>query len=221
MHPVKISFNLLLLTAFILFQPGNLLGQPSDIPDYRSKKDNFSRVREKDVRSELTSFTMAGISELVGQKNLKKLVPTEYSSNFMQFEADNLSLRIETKPFVKEDHKLMFYEEKFLVRINNKPFYGSYAQIPQTTISKVELLIGKDTVVIPATAYQDLHNPQFYYRDGSGINRSLNALYFSDDGRRIYIYLHNPSTSGRGYEITWVIQDGQYLRRVLDYDLPG
>jgi hypothetical protein len=78
------------------------------------------------------------------------------------------------------------------------------------------VLIDKDTIPIPVTAYTDLCNVSFTYRDNSGTERSNNGVYLSKDDRKVYIYLLNKDGKG-GYEVTWVIQDKKFLRRVLDY----
>lgn len=215
------KFKKSILSVSILFLITGLEAQIPDLPDYRSKKDNFSKVREKDIRGDLATFTLAGIDEMIGKEPLQKIEPTEYTGQRMRIEGNEISVLVETTAFDKSAHKLMFYDEKYLLKINNKPFYGSYATIPQRTISKVVVVIKGDTIAIPPVAYQDLHNPSFYYRDGSGVNRSLNGVFMSADGRKIYIYLLNRLSNNQSYEVTWVLVDNQFFRRVLDFDLPG
>jgi hypothetical protein len=41
-------------------------------------------------------------------------------------------------------------------------------------------------------------------------------VYRSADGKRIYIYMLKRETGG-SYEVTWVIQDKKYLRRIIDF----
>ncbi|MGB8191603.1 MAG: hypothetical protein WCF67_06775, partial [Chitinophagaceae bacterium] len=41
--------------------------QDRDFPDYRSKKENFLRMQEKDLRADLASFTMGGMDESIGK----------------------------------------------------------------------------------------------------------------------------------------------------------
>ena len=213
-------FRYIRITAVLLFLSQGLNAQQPDIPDYRSKKDNFVKVREKDIRADLSTFTLAGIDEMIGRTPLKKIEPTDYSSQSMRMDGEGISVLIESKPFVKTAHKLMLYDEKYLIKINNKPFYGSFGATPQRTISNIQVLIKGDTIAIPPVAYQDLHNPVFYYRDASGENRSLNGIFYSEDGRKIYIYFLNRLDNNQSYEVTWVIQDNVYLRRVLDFELP-
>ena len=76
-------------------------------------------------------------------------------------------------------------------------------------------MIDKDTVAIPPAAYFDLYHPNFTYSQ-SGSQKSYNGVYVSNDKRTVYIYMLNRDDLG-SYEVTWVIQDKQYLRRVVDF----
>ena len=87
--------------------------------------------------------------------------------------------------------------------------------IPKTFISKIIVTVGNDSVAIPAAAYFDLYNLNLTYTD-KGTLRSRNGIYKSKDGHRIYVYLFCKDATG-SYEVTWIIQDKKYMRRVLDY----
>jgi len=189
-----------------------------DKPDGRSKKDNFSKMREKDLRGDIAAFAMAGIDESVGRLPLKSIPMTDYGNNFMKFEGNNISVAVKAGIFIPTKHKLAYYEETFLVKIDGKPYFGNYGKVPKTVIESVKVLVGKDTVAIPPIAYVDLYNPSFLYRDAAGTERTLNSVYFSPDKRTMYIYMLNKEDKG-SYEVTWIIQDKKYLRRVVDFNL--
>jgi hypothetical protein len=107
------------------------------------------------------------------------------------------------------------FSEKHLVKIDGKPYYGgNYGEQPHTTIEAVTVIVGKDTVPIPATAYFDLYDPKFSFNQ-SGATRTRNAVYLSNDKHTFYIYML--SVDNGGSEFTWVIRDKQYLRRVVDF----
>jgi hypothetical protein len=190
-----------------------------DAPDYRSKKENFLKVREKDVRGDLATFTFAGIEERIGNTPLTVLRPSNYSNKHLLFEGNGVRVVITTGVFKSEDHKLDFYEEDHLMKIDKKPYYGSYGEVPSTTIESVSVVLNGDSIEIPRAAYADLYDPAFTYMH-KGDSKSLNGIFFSKDGRKIYIYLLNRQRTG-SYEVTWVIQDKKYLRRVIDFDLVG
>lgn len=77
------------------------------------------------------------------------------------------------------------------------------------------MVIDKDTVAIPPSAYFDLYNPIFAFYD-KGVQKSQDKVYLSNDGRRVYVYLLKQEAGG-SYEVTWVIQDKKYIRRVVDF----
>lgn len=186
-----------------------------EYPDYRNRKESFSKIQEKDIRKDLASFAMGGIDESIGKLPLRKIPATSYGTNSITFQGDNLKVTITTGVFDASKHKLAMME-KHLAKIDGKGYFGNYGVIPRTTIQFVGVVMGKDSVIIPPAAYADLYNPSFTYRDASGVTRSNNAVYFSPDSKRIYIYLLNRDDTG-GYEVTWVIDDKKYLRRVVDY----
>ena len=192
------------------------LAQDDEFRDFRNKKDNFLKVSQKDIRADLASFLMAGIDESITKLPLKSVPVKAYGSDYMTWANDQLQVTIKTGVFDESKHKLMF-ENKHLVKIDGKPYYGNYGEMPRTTIASITVLIGMDTVAIPPTAYFDLYEPSFSYQDKDGTSRTRNGVFLSNDGRSIYIYLLN--TAYKGNEYTWVIQDKQYLRRVVDFDV--
>ena len=201
-----------------LFALLTLAGRAQDeFPDYRSKRENFVKMPEKDLRGDLASFVLAGIDESTGKLPLKKISPAEAGTNFIRFEGNGIQVAITTAPFVAANHKLKLFDEKHLVRIDNKPFYGSFGVVPKTMIRSVSVLINKDTVQIPETAYSDLFNPSFSYSN-EGTQKTLDAVYLSNDNKTFYIYLLSRDATG-GFEVTRVIRDKKYLRRVVDYGL--
>ena len=106
--------------------------------------------------------------------------------------------------------------KKYLVKIDKKAYYGNYGSEPKTGINSITVVADKDTIVLPATAYFDLYNLNFTYAEG-GNQKSYNGVYLSPDKRNIYIYMLSRDSKG-SYEVTWVIQDKKYLRRVVDFD---
>lgn len=191
--------------------------QNEDMPDSRKKTESFERFRIPDIRKDLATFTLGGISESVGALPLEKISYTSLANDSILFEGDGIKAKVKIAVFDPAKHKLSF-DEKFLVRIDRRPYYaGDYGNTPKTGISEVSVIINNDTVFIPPTAYTDLFNVHFTYSD-QGVERTRDAVYKSKDGRKIYLYLFSQSETG-SYEVTWIIQDKKYLRRVLDYGL--
>lgn len=187
-----------------------------DIPTFHNKFETFAKVREPEIRADLASFTLGGLVESVGKQPLPYIPVANYKDDSIQFAQDNIQIKITSGKFDASKHKIQYYDEKYVVRIDNKPFYGVDGQMPKKTIESIVAVIGADTVRIPKTAFFDLYEPRFCSPDQGKI--SCNTRVFSStDKRRIYIYMLNSSGKG-GYEVTWVIQDKKYLRRVVDFE---
>lgn len=203
--------------VFLAFYMVNGMAQELDFRDYRNKKESFTKIPEKDVRADVASFAIGGIDESIGKLPLTKIGVGKHEDNFMSFEEKNIKVTITTGRFDPSQHKLQ-KDEEHIVKIDNKPYYGNYGEMPNNHIQSLTILIDKDTIPVPATAYADLCNISFTYRDKAGTERSNNGVYISKDNRKVYIYLLNKDGDG-GYEATWVIQDKKFLRRVLDYGI--
>lgn len=202
------------LLVLVLFLSAGYFAYSQDFRDYRNNKESFARMQEKDIRFDLASFTMGGVNESIGKLPLTGIPPTAFSDEHITFEGENVKVTITAGRFQPSKHKLT-YDDKYLVKINGKPYHGVYGEIPQESISSLTVTINGDSVVIPPAAYADIFNPQFGYRDGTKM-RTFNKVLFSPDKKKIYIYMLNKNGKD-SYEVTWVIQDKQYLRRVIDY----
>jgi hypothetical protein len=189
--------------------------QSGDYPDYRSKKELFTRIQEKDIRNDLASFTMGGLDESIGKLPLKTIPATSFGSDFITFGGNNIEVKITTAPFDKTKHRLGFYEKDYLVKIDNKPYFGDYGKVPKTFVQSVIVIIDRDTINVPQAATTDLCNPILSFTE-KGVQKTNNKVYLSNDGRKIYVYMLKREAGG-SYEVTWVFQDKKYLRRVVDF----
>ena len=188
--------------------------QDLDFPDFRSKKDNFSKIREQDIRNDVASFALAALDESIGKGQLTTVPVKDFGLNFMSFQNDNIQVIIRTGVFTPAKHKLMKSDEHIL-RIDGKPYYGPPpGELPHTTIESITVVVGKDTVPIPSTAFFDLYEPRFSYSE-NGATRTRNGVFISNDKHTFYIYMFNNDNGG--FEYTWIIRDKQYLRRVVDW----
>jgi len=205
-------FSFLLLTFFSRIA----FAQDDEIPTYHNKWESFAKLKETDIRADLASFTLGGIDEGTGKQPLPYIPVTNYSDNFIEFAQDNIHIRITAERFQQSKHKVQ-YIDQYVVRVDNKAFYGVDGQMPSKAIASVAVLIGDDSVYIPPAAFSDIFEPRFCGTDVSSGKISCNTrVYLSNDKRKIYIYMLNSSGKG-GYEVTWVIEDKKYLKRVIDY----
>ncbi|HVU98455.1 MAG TPA: hypothetical protein VHE34_24695 [Puia sp.] len=203
--------SILLLLVFFAV---SAVAQDLDFPDFRNKRDNFAKVSEKDIRADVASFALAGVDESIGKAPLPSLPVLDVGPNFVKYGNDNITVFIKSGIFLPSKHKLMM-QEGHLLRIDGKPYYGGViGQPPHTTIESITVVVGKDTVAVPPTAYFDLYDPKFSFRE-NGETRSRNGVFLSNDKHTFYIYLLN--IDNKGAEYTFVIRDKQYLRRIVDW----
>ena len=182
--------------------------------DTRKKTESFAKL-PPDLKAELSTFTFSGIDEGIKKEPLAKVPFSSVGADFISFEAPDIKATITTAPFDSKKHKIDD-DEGYPIRIDRKTFYGNYGTMPKKYISNVTVVMGKDTVAIPAAAYADLYNLNFDYID-KGTKKSVNGIYRSANPHRLYLYLFCKDNTG-SYEVTWVIYDKKYVRRVLDYD---
>lgn len=194
----------------------NVLAQ-DDIPDYRTKRDNFLKMQEKDIRADLSQFTFGGISESLTKHRLDAVPLESVSNDTIVFSNDTAIIQITTGSFDATRHKVTWYDDKYAVKLDNKPFWGTEHKVPKRTITSVVAIIESDTVIVPQTAFFDLYEPKLFYTDAKGKQKTFCNVYRSPDKRKYYIYMVNGEGTGR-YEVTWVIQDKKYLRRVVDWN---
>src|SRR3954453_17084811 len=118
--------------------------QDLEYPDYRSKKEIFSRITEKDIRSDIASYSMGGIDESIGKLPLKTVPITAMSANSISFTNSNIQVTITGGLFDPSKHKLGYYgDKKYVVKIDNKPYFGDYSKVPKTTIENVTVVIDR------------------------------------------------------------------------------
>lgn len=181
--------------------------------DTRKKTESFAKA-PADIKSELSTFTFSGIDEGIKREPLVKITHDSIGKDFMSFAAPDIKVTITTGIFDPAKHRID-YDEGYPIRINRKPYYGGYGNMPKKYISSITIVMGKDTVAIPPQAYADLFNLNFDYAD-KGTQRTTNGIYRSANSHRLYLYLFCKDNTG-SYEVTWVIYDKKFVRRVLDY----
>ena len=187
-----------------------------DIPDYRSRKDNFSKMMEKDLRADVSQFSFAGIGESLTKHKLDQIPVKSVTQDSILFANDTMSVHITTGNFDASKHKVSWADEKYAVKLDNHPFWGTENKVPKHTVASVVIIFRSDTLLLPPAAYGDLYEPHFFYTDASGATKTYCNVYVSADHRKQYIYMLNGEGTGR-YEVTWIIQDKHYLRRVVDW----
>ncbi|HET9055512.1 MAG TPA: hypothetical protein VFN30_01565 [Chitinophagaceae bacterium] len=204
------------ICVLLIFTSGTVFSQDY-FPDFRNKRESALKLQQKDIRADISTFSLTAIDESIRQAPLTKIQVRDFGDNFMLFEGENIKVKITTAPFDSTKSKITKISGH-VVKINNRPFYGNYGKMPQTFIKEVLVMINNDTLAIPPAAYNDLFNLHLSYTDKKGTLRSVNGVFISPDKRKIYIYLLSKDNND-SYEVTWIIQDKVYFRRALDYGI--
>src|SRR5690348_9800380 len=138
-----------LLVALLTFNVIVCLGQDDDFADNRNKRESFTKMQEKDIRKDLSSFVLAGMDERMNSIPLKAAPPVDYGNDYIKFQGDNVQVIIKAGSFDPSKHKLQYYtsytNKKYLVKIDGKPYWGNYGAVPRTSIGSVTVIIDKDT----------------------------------------------------------------------------
>jgi hypothetical protein len=191
-----------------------------DLPDYRSKRDFLLKIQEKDIQADVATFTLAGIDINNGKPPIASVPVKDFGDNFLTFDSGNVKVTITTDVFDPSKHKLQ-YSDKYLVRIDTKPYFGHYSKVPKKNIKSVSVVIDNDTINIPPAAYADLYDASLTYTE-NGEKKSLDGVFYSGTKqapvKNVYIYLLCNDGMG-GYEVTWVIRDKKFYRRILDFNI--
>jgi hypothetical protein len=208
-----------LLPAFLLYSFGldaQNIPKPKknyEYQDTRRKNESFAKL-PPDLKAEVSTFTFTGIDEGIKKEQLLKVSFSAISADSILFNVADIKVTIKTAPFEPSKTKID-YDEGYPIRINKKPYYGGFGTMPKKFINNFLIVMGKDTVVIPPAAYADLYNLNFDYTD-KGTKKSVNGIYRSANTHRLYLYLFCKDNTG-SYEVTWIIYDKKFVRRILDY----
>ena len=189
------------------------------IADMKGMQDSFFYLQDSVLRREIGSFNFIGsFLGKGGKAELLRFEVSEFSRDRIILTHDTISVFIGSTTFFPRMHQLEFNKEwNFLYRIDQKPYWGIEGRVPHRRIAGVFLSFDNTNVSIPYRDYRDLFEPNLCRRTslfGRLVCRS--EAFMSEDGRRIYIYMRN-GTIPSLYEVTWIIEDGEYIGRVVDF----
>ena len=183
------------------------------------KKEGFFYLADSVIASELASFNFVG--RIYGQKPSEPLISfplKSVSSNTVEFSHENHSVFIETGRFRSTRHHLKYFRlSGYLYKIDGRYFWGIDGKVPRRQIETLQVVIDENPVKIPSYAYNDIFEPNLCIRYLFSRTVSCDvAVYLSNDGERIYIYMQNGEIPSL-YEITWIFRRGKYIGRVVDF----
>jgi hypothetical protein len=189
--------------------------------DSKIARESFYSLPEGILKEEISLFAIRGGSLADENKLTKSLltIPLVNSNDSVaEFLRQGLFVRIERTAFSPVDYQPSGHDtaNADLYLAKNHPFLGQSGDFPHTRISLIKVQLHGHEVVIPKLQYRLLLDPNFCLEDPRLNFRECYAfVYSSPDKRRIYLYMRNGDSSA-SYEVTWVIENGEFLRRVFD-----
>ncbi|MDV7697986.1 hypothetical protein N6B72_13755 [Chryseobacterium soli] len=128
------------------------------------------------------------------------------NQNSARFGKGNIKISITQKPFDETKHRLTYISENILKSIDGKKYWGNDGGMPKTEYQSIEIKIDGKSIVLPASALQNLYEPNLDY---SGVNY---------DAKTSSLYIQSSNGDGAGgYEVIWKIENGVYKERFITY----
>lgn len=204
------------LVQKVISQPDNTLV----VPDTKGTYESFFYLADSVIASEIASFNVAG--PIYGRKptdSLTVLALNSYKTDVVEFtDQENINVLIRTGYFNPAAHRLEYFMQSgFLYRIDGRFFWGIDGKVPLKRILNIQADINGSKITIPQVAYIDIFEPNLCARQSLfGRIHCGVAVYASNDGERVYIYMRNGKIPCL-YEVTWIFSNGRYMGRVVDY----
>ncbi len=186
----------------------------------------FEEVTEANIKSEMSYFTIVGskkIDTTEKKKNpLREILPWQCNDSLIIYDKGNffgpmLYIQIRISNFDSTGHTLKYNKDQ-LKFIDNQTFWGTSGELPKRRIRLCEFTshIHKPNA-IPYVAYNDLFEPELCTHTNSKKMKFLTKcrVFQSADNKRVYIYMLNGEGTSE-YEVTFIIENTQYLMRVID-----
>ncbi len=213
----------------ILFFWFNFLLNSQNCNSTKIKDESISKLTNDKYIQEIESFNITKIiQKKLTNPTIKKLVEVKlYKCNdtLAIFQAGNMIINdklidIFISNFDTIGHKLI-YEASWLCKIDGHCFYGTQGKVPKQRIKSLNVLFSAHRIVtIPDSAFSDLYEPKICTtittkNQKKKLKTSSCKVLQSQDKSRVYIYMLNGDNEAK-YEVTWIIDKGKYIGRVVD-----
>ncbi len=189
------------------------------VPDSKGFYESFFSLSDSTIRAEIGSFSFTGsLVGLAGMSDLKEfdvMSQTEYTITLV---LDELKVHIARGPFITSGHRLSHYGPYgYVYKIDGSSFWGFDGSVPQRRLYSVNIYFDEHTLSLPNSAYRDIYEPNFCSRPRLFRPEVCHTKAFrSADEKRIYVYMLNSRIPSL-YEVCWIIIDGKYAGRIVDY----
>ncbi len=218
MHRMRLYILLFLLTSFAIL---SLFAQSGVIvvPDSKGMYESFFALRDSTMRHEIGSFTftgsLIGLSDKTEIREFEVMSQTDHSITLF---LDDIKVHITAGSFFRTGRHFSYYGPYgYVYKIDGRSFWGYDGSVPERQIYSIEIFYGQDRVQIPFAAYRDIYEPNFCFRYRLiGKVKCHTRAFLSEDEKRIYVYMLNSRIPSL-YEVCWIVTEGSYTGRVVDY----
>ncbi len=189
------------------------------VPDFKGEVESFFSVKDSVLRSEIGSFTFTGsLLGMTGRAPLFEFGLLAQSNNNLTLYHEEIKVHFGASSFDPFYHRLEYHGSGgYLYKINGRSFWGIDGRIPEMKLEILRVFFGNQIFEIPRSAYQDIYEPNFCRRSRFfGPVECASRAFLSVDRKRLYIYMRNGRIPSL-YEVTWIISEGRYVGRVVDY----
>jgi hypothetical protein len=159
------------------------------------------------IRSEV--MELGGYQELVLEFTPLTLVEVplfSHSPGHLEFRKDDLRVRIEAQSF---DHPKWVKKSKGAWMLEDQTVLGWSPAETHSRLSRLEVVIDGCVVDLPTETWVDVFDAPLRRED-----LLFASVMRSPDGRRIYVHAQAGDVDAR--MVTWVLEDGAFLYRVVD-----
>jgi hypothetical protein len=224
------------LTLLLLGQ--NCLGQNTNyFQDSLKNRESLVYFSDTLIKNEIASFSIKGKSILkpdtLRTSNLIEIPLYYCNDSLIYFNRKSTYIHLYPSEFDSTGHELSFENDKpnQLVTIDGNYVWGTNGEIPQRKIDSVFFVIHSHVLVdFSKTAFSGIFEPNNCSNEFSEIGKrnkkgymilkeKYSSTYYkvfqAKKGARIYLYMINGIGESQ-YEVTWIIQNGRYLSRIVD-----
>lgn len=190
------------LAAVLVLNTGPL--HSSSLPQDRS----LAELDDPLIRSEI--LELGGYQELVMEFTTPTLVNVplfSHSPGHLEFRNEGLRVRIEAQPFV---HAGWVHKAHGRWTLEGEEVRGWSPADTHSRLGRLEVVLDGAVVDIPAEAWLDVFDAPLRREE-----LMFASIMRSRDGSRTYVHLQ-AGDAADARMITWVIEDGEYLFRVVD-----
>ncbi len=219
----KVSFILTLVSGLYLFSDTTTAQDDYFVlTDYKALQESYFRLGDSLLKTEIGSFTFIGsILDVQPHAGLREFDIQYLSHDSLLLLLDDYRIYITASRFRTFEHQLGFVPgERYLRYIDGNPYWGYNGRVPNRKLGAVFIDTGNEYIELPYHSYADLFEPNLCRKRRFLIfNERINCYtraFLSADTKRLYIHMSN-SREPLKYEVTWIIRNGRYAGRIVDY----